>query len=164
MFVQDIILHPAFCTFYCSIIHALLTPRSVGQPPSPVRSSSSARVTIYLSPLTSKSDTRRSVPASSPHKFLFGTKRGPPKNGEKEMNDGGEPDLYNKDGYEVVADSSSYDSRKLQPSSFFSFTPLQTKQHLQLHLRNVTTDHHHQIRLPCRNLTRPHSLSFVALI
>lgn len=43
-------------------------------------------------------------------------------------------------------------------------TPLQTKQHLQLHLRNVTTDHHHQIRLPSRNLTRPHRLSFVARI
>ncbi|KAH8777988.1 hypothetical protein BGZ57DRAFT_980096 [Hyaloscypha finlandica] len=51
-----------------------------------------------------------SLPASSPHKFLFGTKRGPPKNGEKEMNDGGESDSYNKVGCEVVADSSSYDS------------------------------------------------------
>ncbi|PMD55442.1 uncharacterized protein K444DRAFT_633584 [Hyaloscypha bicolor E] len=66
-----------------SLLGSISLPREIG---------SSARITIYLSSLTSKSDTRRSVPASSPHKFLFGTKQSPPKKGEKDMNDADEPD------------------------------------------------------------------------
>jgi hypothetical protein len=138
-----------------SLRGSISLPREIG---------SSARITIYLSSLTSKSDTRRSVPASSPHKFLFGTKQSPPKKGEKEMNDAGEPDPYNEDGHEAVSDSSFYNPRKLQPSSSFSYQHLTNKATPSPPPPHRHTDHRHQIDLPSRNLSRPHRLSFVACI
>jgi hypothetical protein len=39
------------------------------------------------------------VPASLPRKFLFGTKQGFPENEVKEMNEAGEPNPFEEDGY-----------------------------------------------------------------
>jgi hypothetical protein len=84
----------------------------------------------------------------------------PPKKGEKETNDAGEHDPYNEDGYKAVSDSSSYNPRKLQPSSSFSYH----------HLANKATPSPPPPQPPpsdrssSRNLPRPHCLSFVACI
>ena len=49
----------------------------------------------------SKSDTKRSATASSPRQLLFGLKQGPPEKEENNINEAGEPDPYEEDGYEA---------------------------------------------------------------
>jgi hypothetical protein len=71
----------------------------------------------------------------------------PPKKGEKETNDAGEHDPYNEDGYKAVSDSSSYNPRKLQPSSSFSYHHLANKATPSPPPPQRHTDHHHQIDL-----------------